>query len=83
MGTAVSQLEVGLNVGGLLWIAALAALVAIAVYVFRRQRSGLQPVNSLVAVLAAAALLALTLGLAGLIVGAVLFAIFLLARLVE
>ena len=52
------------------------------VFVYRRQRSGLPPVTGALAVAAGAALLTLILGLAGLIVGAVLFAIFQLARLV-
>ena len=82
MNPAATRPLVGLNVGGLLWIAALAALVLLAAYIYRRHRNGLEPVTVAVAIAAAAALLTLTRGLAGLIVGAVLFGIYQLARLV-
>jgi len=85
MTPAATNLEVGINLGGLLWALTLAALAFVGYYVYRRQREGLAPLNAIsiaVALVAGAGLLLLVLGPAGLAVGVVLFLIYLLARLV-
>ncbi|HUA10922.1 MAG TPA: hypothetical protein VMA83_02855 [Solirubrobacteraceae bacterium] len=73
--------EAGLNANGVLWTAALVCFVGVCVYVARRQQTGRQPVNAVVAIVGGAALLTFLLGLAGLAVGAVVFGLYELARL--
>jgi len=81
MAAIPASTEAGLNLGGALWIVGVAALVALAVYVLQRRRTGQQPVTTAIAILAGAAVLTLVLGLAGLIVGAVIFLLFELSSL--
>ncbi len=72
--------EAGLNASGALWTAGLVVLVALGVYVWRRRSTGRTPVNAAVAIVGGGVLLTLMLGLAGLVVGAVIFGLYELSR---
>lgn len=77
----LATFEASVNPGGVVWLLALALLVGLCVYFFRRQRSGLPPVTIALGILAGAALLTLLLGFAGLIVGAFAFVMYMLSSL--
>lgn len=78
--TLATTQEAGLNASGALWTAGLIVLVALSVYVWRRRSTGRTPVNAVVAIIGGGVLLTLMLGLAGLVVGAVVFGLYELSR---